>query len=86
MLMSTVEMFKADPWGDTFFFVDMTYTKEGLNYAYWEIARNLKFWELLLPSTWNTTAVCRARSCLIMLTLPEELMLFTVKIFPKLSR
>ena len=45
MLMSTVEMFKADPWGDTFFFVDMTYTKEGLNYAYWEIARNLKFWE-----------------------------------------
>lgn len=44
-ILSTVEMFRADPWGDTFFFVDMTYTPQGVNYAYWEIARNLKFWD-----------------------------------------
>ena len=44
-LLSTVEVFKVDPWGDTFFFVDMTYTPNGVNYAYWEIARNLKFWD-----------------------------------------
>ncbi len=44
-ILSTVEMFRPDPWGDTFFFVDMTYTPQGVNYAYWEITRNLKFWD-----------------------------------------
>lgn len=41
---TTVEMFKPDRWGSTFFFVDMDYTKEGVASAYWEISRELKFW------------------------------------------
>ncbi len=43
-LTTTVEMFKPDKWGSTFFFVDMDYTKNGVAAAYWEIARELKFW------------------------------------------
>lgn len=43
-LTTTVEMFKADKWGSTFFFVDMDYTSKGVGAAYWEIARQLKFW------------------------------------------
>lgn len=44
-LTSTVEMFKPDSWGSTFFFVDMDYTKDGVAGAYWEIARELQFWK-----------------------------------------
>lgn len=44
-LTSTVEMFKPDKWGNTFFFVDMDYTASGVQSAYWEIARELTFWE-----------------------------------------
>lgn len=50
-LTTTVEMFKPDKWGSTFFFVDMDYGKDnasgndGVQGAYWEIARELKFWE-----------------------------------------
>lgn len=44
-LTTTVEMFKPDKWGSTFFFVDMDYTSEGVAAAYWEIARELSFWE-----------------------------------------
>jgi hypothetical protein len=44
-LTTTVEMFKPDKWGSTFFFVDMDYTSKGVAAAYWEIARELKFWE-----------------------------------------
>lgn len=44
-LTSTVEMFRPDTWGSTFFFVDMDYTSEGVASAYWEIARELKFWK-----------------------------------------
>ena len=44
---STLEMFKPDKWGNTFFFVDMEFN--GANHqpssAYMEIARCLKFWE-----------------------------------------
>lgn len=39
---TTVEMFKPDKWGSTFFFVDMDYNVNdmtGVNMAYWEIAR-----------------------------------------------
>lgn len=43
-LTTTVEMFKPDKWGSTFFFVDMDYTSKGVAGAYWEIARELKFW------------------------------------------
>jgi len=48
-LTSTVEMFKPDKHGSTFFFVDMDYNsvagKKGVTMAYWEISRALKFWE-----------------------------------------
>jgi len=45
---STVEMFKPDKYGSTFFFIDMDYNvgnQKGVCMAYWEIARALKFWE-----------------------------------------
>jgi hypothetical protein len=52
---STLEMFKPDKWGDTFFFVDMEFngdvkTSNTINekqpsLAYMEIARCLKFWK-----------------------------------------
>lgn len=44
-LTTTVEMFKPDKWGSTFFFVDMDYTGQGVVGAYWEIARELSFWD-----------------------------------------
>lgn len=50
-LTSTVEMFKPDKHGSTFFFIDMNYGDgefgdvQGVSLAYWEIARALKFWE-----------------------------------------
>ncbi len=44
-LTSTVEMFRTDKWGSTFFFVDMDYADNEVKSAYWEIARELKFWE-----------------------------------------
>lgn len=45
---STLEMFKPDKWGDTFFFVDMEFnggTDKQPSLAYMEIARCLKFWD-----------------------------------------
>lgn len=47
MITSTVEMFKADQMGSTFFFIDMDYGSEasevdGISLAYWEIARSFK--------------------------------------------
>jgi hypothetical protein len=45
LITTTVEMFKPDRWGNTFFFVDMDYRSEGIAAAYWEIARELKFWQ-----------------------------------------
>jgi len=44
-LTSTVEMFKPDKHGSSFFFIDMDYSKDGVGLAYWEISRDLKFWE-----------------------------------------
>ncbi|NQU84749.1 MAG: DUF5020 family protein [Mariniphaga sp.] len=47
-LTSTVEMFKPDNYGSTFFFVDMDYgvgDAKGVSLAYWEIARAIKFWD-----------------------------------------
>lgn len=41
---STVEMFRADPFGSTFFFVDFDYSPKVYG-AYWEIARELNFWQ-----------------------------------------
>ena len=42
---STVEMFKPDKWGSTFFFIDMNYDADNgktISLAYWEIARGIK--------------------------------------------
>ena len=42
---STVEMFKPDKWGSTFFFIDMNYDADNgktISLAYWEIARAIK--------------------------------------------
>jgi len=46
---TTVEMFKPDSWGSTFFFIDMDYSADtrnidnGISLAYWEIARAFKW-------------------------------------------
>ncbi len=45
---TTLEMFKPDAWGSTFFFVDFDYNSndvEGVSLAYMEIARAIKFWD-----------------------------------------
>lgn len=44
-LTTTVEMFKPDKWGSTFFFVDMDYANNEISSAYWELARELRFWK-----------------------------------------
>lgn len=44
MVTTTVEMFKPDAGGSTFFFVDMDYSPTVVG-AYWEIARELCFWQ-----------------------------------------
>ena len=41
---STVEMFRPDKGGSTYFFVDMDYTPT-VTGAYWEIAREFNFWQ-----------------------------------------
>ena len=43
-LTSTVEMFRPDSFGSTFFFVDLDYNPK-MTGAYWEIARELCFWQ-----------------------------------------
>lgn len=46
---TTVEMFRPDSWGSTFFFIDMDYSSDtrnvtnGVSLAYWEIARAIKW-------------------------------------------
>jgi len=48
MFTSTIEMFKPDDWGSTFFFVDFDHNKDfgnTVNFAYMEISRALKFWD-----------------------------------------
>lgn len=50
---STLEMFKPDKWGNTFFFVDMDFNGGAENHpslAYMEIARCLKFWDAPLSA------------------------------------
>ena len=36
---TTVEQFRPDRWGNTFYFIDMNYANEGVESAYWEISR-----------------------------------------------
>lgn len=38
-LTTTVEMFKADGWGSTYFFIDFDYAHDGVKSGYWEISR-----------------------------------------------
>jgi hypothetical protein len=48
-LTSTVEMFKPDKYGSTFFFIDMNYGVDGVkgvSLGYWEITRAIRFWEV----------------------------------------
>ena len=50
MLTSTVEVLKPDKWGKSFLFVDFDYGSEssnidGISRAYWEISRDLRFWQ-----------------------------------------
>ena len=47
-ILSTVEFFHPDKWGSTFLFVDMTYNSDGVAGAYWQLQRNLRFWDLPL--------------------------------------
>ncbi len=44
-LTSTVENFKADRWGSTYFFIDFDYKDHESKSAYWEISRELRFWK-----------------------------------------
>ena len=43
-ITTTAEMFRADKFGSTFFFVDLDYSPK-VTGAYWEIARELCFWQ-----------------------------------------
>ena len=51
LFTSTVEMFRPDKYGSTFFFIDMDYSSDarnienGISLAYWEIARAFKWSE-----------------------------------------
>lgn len=52
MITTTLEMFKPDKYGSTFFFVDMDYSNKdnrgvenGISLGYWEIARSFKWKE-----------------------------------------
>ena len=42
---ATIENFKADKWGSTYFFVDGNFADNTLESAYAEFARELRFWE-----------------------------------------
>lgn len=43
LITTTIEHFKPDSWGSTFFFVDLDINKDGVAMAYTEIARQIKF-------------------------------------------
>ena len=38
---TTIEMFKPDQWGSTYFFTDIDYQRDGVAGAYWEISREM---------------------------------------------
>lgn len=50
MVTTTIEMFKADDYGNTFFFIDFDYggksaNVNGVSLSYFEIAREFQFWD-----------------------------------------
>ena len=40
---TTIDCFKADKWGSTYFFCDLNYMSDGLTDAYWEVSREINF-------------------------------------------
>lgn len=59
---TTVEMFKADRWGQNYFFVDLDYFSDGMAGAYWEISREFnvtrnKRWAVHLEYDGGATSV-----------------------------
>ena len=48
---ATIENFKADKWGSTYFFVDGNFANNTMESAYAELSRELRFWEVLCIST-----------------------------------
>ena len=40
---TTIELFKPDRWGSTYFFTDLDYESDGVMGAYWEIAASSTF-------------------------------------------
>ncbi|MDO4771778.1 DUF5020 family protein, partial [Porphyromonas sp.] len=44
-MILTIENLSFDKWGQTFYFVDFELGKKGMDMAYFEIARELKFWK-----------------------------------------
>ena len=42
---ATVENFKADKWGSTYFFVDGNFSENSMHSVYGEFARELRFWK-----------------------------------------
>lgn len=48
---ATVEHASADRWGDTFYFVDMSFLQQGGVSAMWKFMRNLRFWKG--PIAWH---------------------------------
>ena len=45
-LTATVENFKADKWGSTYFFVDLDFGDNTMKSVYGEFSRELRFWEV----------------------------------------
>ncbi len=43
--ITTFEHLSFDKWGQTFYFLDLNHSKDGIRDAYMEIARELKFWK-----------------------------------------
>ncbi len=64
-ITTTVEMFRPDSWGSTYFFIDMDYLSSdkaanakyaGVQGAYWEISREFCFWQDT-PMSWLSAHV-----------------------------
>lgn len=59
---TTIEMFRPDRWGSTFFFSDMDYFADGVAGAYWEVAREFNIkknspWAVHVEYNGGTTSV-----------------------------
>lgn len=61
-ITTTIEMFKADKWGSTFFFSDIDYFGDGAAGAYWEFSREIsitpnKQWAFHLEYNGGATSI-----------------------------